>query len=145
MISISAPTKTGDEATVGAAQGIEELIAEFGIRSVLSAVLGSSLARDLERCGGGDAALRVSQVILREIAFSKNPQLEAEIMALGCGVILQDEDNMTKIGRRWGLTRAAISKRVLDFVDANKLPPSTFMRKEADRQTYALTNRPRVT
>lgn len=145
LVSIAAPTKAGDEAETGAAQGLEELVAEFGPRAVVGAILGSSIAEAMERVGGGEAALRVSQVIVREIAFSKNPQLEAEIIALATGVLLMDEDNMTKTARRWGLTRGAISKRVLKFVDENKLPPSVFMRKEADRLKYALTNRPRVT
>lgn len=144
MVSISSPEKIGDtEAEVSGA--LEELIGEFGVRSVLGAVLGSSLAKDLERCGSGEAALRVSQVILRQIAYSSNPQLEAEIMAIGCGVILNDDETMTKMGKRWGLTRAAISKRVVNFVEENGLPPSQFMRSEKDRETYSMTNRPRIT
>lgn len=145
MVSISQPEKTGEETSEEASAAIEELICELGVRAVLGAVLGSSLAGHLERCGSGEAALRVSQVILRQIAFSNNPQLEAEIMAMGCGVILSDDATMTQMGQRWGLTRAAISKRVVNFVEENKLPPSQFMRSEKDRETYSLTNRPRVT
>lgn len=145
MVSLNAPEKTGSETGEEASAAIEELIGELGVRAVLGAVLGSSLAGHLERCGSGEAALRVSQVILRQIAFSTNPQLEAEIMAMGCGVILSDDATMTKMGQRWGLTRAAISKRVVNFVEENGLPPSIYMRKEADRATYSLCNRPRVT
>lgn len=145
MVSINAPELVGNERSGEASAALEELIAELGIRAVLAAVLGSSLAKDLERCGSGEAALRVSQVILRQIAYSANPQLEAEIMAMGCGVILDDDATMTKMGQRWGLTRAAISKRVVNFVEENKLPPSIYMRKEADRLKYSECNRPRVT
>lgn len=145
MVSITAPERTGGEGGAEASAALEELIADFGLRAVLAAVLGSTLAKDLERVGSGEAALRVSQVILRQIAYSPNPQLEAEIMALGVGVILADDVTMTAIAKRWGLTRAAISKRAVNFVEENSLPPSIYMRKEADRGKYALTNRPRVT
>lgn len=145
MVSISSPEKTGAETGEQASEALEELIGEFGVRAVVGAILGSSCAKALERCGSGEAALRVSQVILRQIAYSSNPQLEAEIMAIGCGVILDDDVTMTKMGQRWGLTRAAISKRVVNYVEQMGLPPSIYMRKEKDRETYALTNRPRVT
>lgn len=145
MVSLSSPTLTGDETSVEASAAIEEMVCEFGVRAVLSAVLASSLADPLQRVGGGEAALRVSQVILREVAFSDDPRLQAEIMAIGAGVILDDDTTMTRIAAKHGLTKSAISKRVVNFVEENGLPPSVYMRKEADRKTYALTNRARRT
>ena len=143
MVSISAPTREAETPDAEASAAIEEIIGAFGIQCVLKAVLDSKLEPELKRLGG-DATRRVAQVILREIAFSKNPQLEAEIMALGVGVILEDHLTMTELGRRHGVTKAAISARVVRFVEENDLPPSSYMRSEAAREKYAATNRPRV-
>ncbi len=136
-----ARTNEGDENE--AIQAIEELVAEFGIRGVVSACLKSS-AGDAFSKTGSNATLRIAQVILREIAFSKDPRLEAEIMALGAGVILAEKDNITRIAEKHGLTKQAISKRVIKFCDENGLPPSIFMRSKKDRETYRQTNQPRM-
>jgi hypothetical protein len=50
---------------------------------------------------------------------------------------------MGTIGNRHGITKQAVSKRVVAFADENKLPPSVYMRSEKDRKTYAMTNQPR--
>lgn len=134
------PAQTDKDAEAVAA--IEELVADIGLLAVVSAVLKSSIGDHLGQVGG-NATLRIAQVILRRIAFSKNPQLEAEIMALGSGIILAEGENMTKVAKKWGITRAAVSKRVLQFADEYGLPPSQYMRKTADRKTYALCNQPR--
>jgi hypothetical protein len=128
-----------DEAT----QAIEELVAEFGVRAIVGACLKSSIADEFGKVGS-NSTLRIAQVILREIASSSDPQLEAEIMALGAGLILNHGDNVTRIAKKHGLTKQAISKRVIKFCDDNDLPPSIFMRTKKDRETYAKTNRPRM-
>lgn len=128
----------GDDAL----SAIEEVIAEFGIRATITACLKSSAGDEMEKLGG-NATLRIAQVIIREIAFSRNPQLEAEIMALGTGVLME-QANMTRIAKKWGITKQALSKRVVRFVEENNLPPSVYMRSEKDRATYALTNQPRA-
>ena len=122
---------------------IEELISERGPRATVAAALRSSAGEHFQKTGGNQT-LRVSQVIIRQIAFSDDPQLEAEIIALATGIILGDDMNVTRIGRKHGLTKQAISKRVVRFCEDNGLPPSIFMRPERDRQTYALSNQPRI-
>jgi hypothetical protein len=124
-----------------AVEAIEELILEFGLRGVVGACLKSSAGDSLEKLGG-NAALRIAHVVLREIIISADPQLEAEIMALGVGLVMQGE-TMGTIGNRHGITKQAVSKRVVAFADENKLPPSVYMRSEKDRKTYAMTNQPR--
>lgn len=126
-----------------ALEAIEELIAEMGIKAVVGACLKSTVGDHLSK-SGGNTTLHVIQVILREIAFSKDPQLEAEIMALGTGLILGEKDNITRIAAKHGLTKQAVSKRVIKFCDEYGLPPSIYMRTKKDRETYAKTNRPRM-
>lgn len=142
MVSVSSPTKSGE--TEGEIIGaIEELVSEFGVRGVVAAALNSTAGPHLSRMGG-DAALRISQVILREIVFSKNPQLQAEVMAVGAGIILEDDATMTRMAAKHGITKQAFSKRVVSFCEEMGLPPSQYMRAEKDRATYALTNQPRT-
>lgn len=93
---------------------------------------------------GGSATLRVIQVVIRQIVYSADPQLEAEVMALGAGVLLDDEQTQMRIAEKHGLGRAAVSKRVLSFCDAHGLPPSQFMKSVKARENYALTNQPRT-
>lgn len=143
MVSVSSPTKSGE--TEGEIVGaIEELVAEFGVRGVVTAALNSTLGPQLNKVGGGDAALRISQVILREIVFSKDPQLQAEVMAVGAGIILEDDVTITRLAAKHGITKQAFSKRVVSFCEEMGLPPSQYMRAEKDRATYALTNQPRT-
>lgn len=126
-----------------AVEAIEELIADIGLRGFLAACLRSSAGEALEQMGS-NATLRIAQVMIREIVFSKDPRMEAEIMALGAGVILGDDNTMTSIASKYGVTKQALSKRVVAYCEENKLPPSPFMRSEKDRRTYALTNQPRA-
>lgn len=122
---------------------IEEMIQDVGKPAFVAACHLSSAADYFERAGS-NKTLRIAQVIIREIAFSRDAQLEAKVMALGAGIILGDGDNMTRIAAAHGLTKQALSKRVLAYCDANNLPPSPFMRSAKDRKTYAQTNQPRM-
>lgn len=131
---------TNDESEI--VDAIEELIADFGIRAVVGACL-KSTAGDKFGQLGGNGTLRIAQVILREIVFSRNPQLEAEIMALGAGILIGDDQSVTAVARKHGITKSAVSKRVVAFCDDNGLPPSAFMKSKRARETYALTNKPR--
>ena len=133
-----APTEER-ESEVESALG--EVIAEFGLRAVVAAALRNGGAECMRM--GSDATLRVIQVMIRQIVYSDDPQLEAEVIALGAGVILADDATQRKIGEKHGLTRAAVSKRVLAFCDAHGLPPSIYMKPKNAREVYALTNQPR--
>ena len=127
-----------------ALEAIEDIVAEMGIAVVVRACLASSLGDALNKLGSGDTSMRIIQVLIRQIAHSENPMLEAEIMALGSGVILADKTGCRRIATKWGMTPAAVSKRVIAFADAYRLPPSQYMRSLKDRQTYSETNRPRT-
>lgn len=125
-----------------ALEAVEEVIAEFGIKALVGACLRSSAGDEFSKLGG-NSTLRVAQVILREIAGAKDPRLEAGIMALGVGLIFAEKDNVSRIAEKHGLTKQALSKRVIKFCDDNGLPPSIYMRSKKDRETYAKTNQPR--
>jgi hypothetical protein len=85
----------------------------------------------------------VIQYVLREIVYSPDPGLEAEIMAIGSGV-LDDKGIMTRIAAKRGITRQAISKRVVAFCDEWQLPPSAAMKSLKARAIYAERNQPRL-
>jgi hypothetical protein len=123
---------------------INELIGQFGKQRVRLAILQSKLGEDFEKLGAS-GTLRVIQQTLREIVFSPDPQLEAEVMALGAGVLLENHQSMRTIGAKHGISWQAVSKRVVAFVMKWDLPPSVYMRSEKDRETYAMCNKPRVT
>ena len=122
---------------------IAEIVAEFGLRATIAAVLRQDGAS--ERFNGGPAAtLRAIQVVIRAIVFAPDAQLEAEIIALGAGIILGDKQTQTSTAEKYGITKQALNKRVIAFADAHKLPPSPFMKSLKARKNYALTNQPRI-
>lgn len=123
---------------------LDELVADFGLRAVIAAVLQSEAGQKIQSTGGSES-LRIVQSILREIVYAEDPQLEAEVMAIGAGLFLEDKMAVTRIAKKHGLSKAAVSKRAVRFCAEKGLPPSQFMRPERDRETYALTNRPRIT
>ena len=124
-----------------AVAAIEELEAEFGLRVLIEAVSRSTVAAHLP--SDPDKTRRVTQYVLRSIVFSPTPQLEAEIMAIGAGV-LDETGIMTRVAGKHGVTRQAISKRVVAFCDEWKLPPAPAMKSDAARETYAARNQSRI-
>lgn len=122
------------------AEAIEEIIADFGLRAFLSA-MSHTTASDAATAVHQQATLRAIQCVIREIVYGENPRLEAEIISMGSGIMLADEATQTRIAAKYGLGRAAISKRVVAYCETNGLPPSPCMRPERDRAIYAATNR----
>lgn len=124
------------------AESIEELVADYGL---------ACFVRGLEKSSAADAASKVGQSstlrclswILRDIVHAENPRLTAEVMAMGAGVLVNDDKTMTRMAEKWGVTRAAISKRVVTFCEEWNLPVSQFMKSERAREEYALTNKPK--
>ena len=106
MLAPSSTSRNGHDKEGEAVEAIEELIAEFGIRGVIAACLKSSAGDSLEQLGG-NATLRIAHVILREIIVSNDPQLEAEIMALGIGLVMEGQ-TMGTVGERHGVTKQAV-------------------------------------
>lgn len=124
-----------------AAQAVDELVAELGIHVLIAGLLRSEVGAVLP--SNPQNTLRVIQYVLREIVYSPDPGLEAEIMAIGSGV-LDEKGIMTRIAAKRGITRQAISKRVVAFCDEWQLPPSSAMKSIKARATYAERNQPRL-
>jgi hypothetical protein len=125
-----------------AVEALEELKADFGVRVLLEAILHSGITDGVPQLNPS-ATLRVIQYVIREIVYSPDPRLAAEIMAIGAGV-LDDKGIMSRIAEKRGITRQAISKHVVAFCEQWNLPPSSAMKSEAARQTYAERNQPRL-
>lgn len=124
-----------------ARDALEELKAEFGLKVLLAAIIQSGAGESITL--NPEATLRVAQYVLREIVYSPDPQLEAEIMAIGSGV-LDEKGITTRIAAKHSITRQAVSKRVVAFCEEWGLPPSGSMKSEAARKVYAARNQPRI-
>lgn len=74
--------------------------------------------------------------LMAEVVSQKNPKLTVECLAIACGLNLVDGDSMQEVARRHGISRAAVSKRVVDIAEKLNLPPSRAMRSKAARTTY---------
>ena len=124
-----------------AVEAIEELKADFGIKVLIAALIRSEVGESI--AVNPQSTLRVVQYVLREIVYSPDPQLEAEIMAIGSGV-LDEKGIMTRTAAKHHITRQAVSKRVVAFCEEWGLPPTGSMKSEAARKVYAARNQPRI-
>jgi len=138
--NVAAPKSSKEDEAIAA---VEELIAELGIKCVVSAVLSSSVGSVLPNRNHAGSMMMINWILAR-IIDSRDPRLEADIMAIGSGLLLRQGKSMTYVAEKYGVTRADISKRVIEFCDEMGLPPSHSMRSVADRETYALTNKGRL-
>lgn len=91
-----------------------------------------------ERCPEfaiSEAVLDVIRVILGELMSQSNSKLSMECLALVTGLSYTG-DSMTAIARRHNVTRAAVSKRCVDFTRALRLDPCRAMRSMKARESY---------
>lgn len=73
--------------------------------------------------------------IIGELLDDPLPRLGVECISLVTGICYTG-DSMTAIGERYGVSRAAVSKRCVELSDILGLHHSRAMRKLADRETY---------
>jgi len=73
--------------------------------------------------------------VIGEIKSSKNPGLTIECVALASGLSYLG-DSQQEIATRHGVTRAAVSKRCVQFCEAIGLEPSRAMRSLDAREAY---------
>lgn len=88
--------------------------------------LGSDIEYDL---------MDVLRRILGELMAQSNIRLTLECLALVTGLSYEGS-SMTDIAKRYGITRAAVSKRCIEITDALGLPPSRAMRALTARREY---------
>ena len=84
----------------------------------------------------GDEVWDVLRRLLGELLSQKNAKLSLECLALVSGVSFLG-DSMTEIGKRHGVTRAAVSKRCVELTEKLGLLPSRAMRSLTARDAYA--------
>lgn len=70
--------------------------------------------------------------VIGELAATSSPRLSLEVLALVSGICYQGL-SQTAIADRYGVTRAAVSKRCVELTEKLGLPPSRAMRSEASR------------
>lgn len=91
-----------------------------------------------------EAGELLKEFLYRIIDERGNPRLEAECISLAFGYGASRGLTQTEVARQYGLTRAAVSKRVREIKKAFNLPASEFMKSDRARDIYALTNRSRA-
>ncbi len=106
-----------------------------------------TIAREIERRvkegverevrGGTRSALRTA---LYNIIDSRNPGLEAACVGLAIDFPFLTPETVTTIGKKYSVTKAAVSKRLVAFCKEAGLPPSTHMKSEESREKYRNTN-----
>lgn len=86
-------------------------------------------------CSDREDVLHFIRRLVGELMGQDNVRLSVECLALATGISYRG-DSMTDIARRYGVTRAAVSKRCVEFIDALGLAPSRAMRSPQARQSY---------
>ena len=81
--------------------------------------------------------------VLRLIRSDKFPRLQADciVIAIG-GELLEDGTtlSMTQVASEWGITKAAVSKRVAKIREDLQLPTNRNLKSDESRKRYAITN-----
>ncbi len=133
---ILGPTKEDEAATA-----INELVADLGPAAVVNGVHNSKIATLVSQTSHSQNAQGIAVMILARIIDATDPRKEADIMALSCGLLLREGTTMTDVAKKYGVTKADISKSAVEFCERLGLPPSHVMLSEESRERYKITNR----
>ena len=82
------------------------------------------------------SATDILRRLVADIIYEDNTRLTIDCLSIALGLRVYEGDSMTKIAKRHGITRAAVSKRCVDITERLKLPPSRAMRSEKARRIY---------
>lgn len=140
------PEERQQLAALGLDQPLMSDAAGSGFRDVADAsccaVLPAAFEEDSEEgaepegpCSDREEVLHLVRRLVGELLSKDNVSLSVECLALTTGIAYLG-DSMTDIARRYGVTRAAVSKRCVEFADALGLAPSRAMRSTEARQSY---------
>ena len=83
-----------------------------------------------------NSATEILRRLVADIIYEDNTRLTIDCLSIALGLRVYEGDSMTRIAKRHGITRAAVSKRCVDITERLKLPPSRAMRSEKARKTY---------
>ena len=82
------------------------------------------------------SATEILRHLVADIIYEDNTRLTIDCLSIALGLRVYQGDSMTKVAKRHGITRAAVSKRCVDITERLKLPPSRAMRSEHARKIY---------
>ncbi len=81
--------------------------------------------------------------VLRLVRADKLPRLQADCIVIAIGGELREDGttlSMTEVARDWGITKAAVSKRVAKIRENLELPTNRNLKSDESRKRYALSN-----
>jgi len=85
----------------------------------------------------------IMRCLIGELLARKNAKLAIECLAVVSGVSFLG-GTMAGIAHRFGMSRAAVSKRCVEFANKLRMPPSRSMRSLTARKSYARARKRRV-
>lgn len=91
-----------------------------------------------------EAGQLLKEFLFRIVEERHHPRLEAECISLAFGFGAARGLTLTEVADRYGLTRAAVSKRVREIAEQFGLPASSYMKSDRARRVYRLTNKSRA-
>ena len=120
---------------------VEDIIDGYGAQAFVRSITRCSVSDKIKRIfGPGSNQMRLVVWVLSEIIGSSRARLTAECIALATGMLNEGDLTMTKVAKRHGMTKANVSRRVLQIADKLDMEPSTLMKPKKDRLQYSLTN-----
>ena len=81
-------------------------------------------------------ATDVLRHLVADLLSEGNTRLTLECLAVALGLSAYNGESMTDIGKRHGISRAAVSKRCVDITERLNLQPSRAMRSTRARRIY---------
>lgn len=81
-------------------------------------------------------ATEILRHLVADVISEANARLTIECLAVALGLSAYNGESMTEIATRYGISRAAVSKRCVDITERLNLLPSRAMRSEKARTTY---------
>jgi hypothetical protein len=79
--------------------------------------------------------------LLTLVQSSRNSKFTIGCYLIATGDAYADGVTMAEFGKKWGVTRAAVSKHCRQICEYLGIPPSQYMRKEATAAGYRESNR----
>lgn len=79
--------------------------------------------------------------LLAHFVDCRNVGYELDCFTLATGAGYRDGKSVKVVAKRWGVSKAAVSKQCVKICDKFGFPPSAAMKSESSRESYAKSNR----